>query len=293
MSVEACPARGLLREYLDHLREVRGASPETLRAYRADLEGFLEGRERLPGTRAEIRAWLLELEAAGLSPATRARKLAALRSWLDHLARTGQLPGNPADGIRAPRRCPPLPRALDQGQVEQLLAGGGRRTIRDQAVLEILYGGGLRRAELAGLDLEDLDLAAGTALVRGKGKKERVCPLGKAVEALRTWLAVRPPSATTDNCGYRVFPGRFGGGLGTSAIARIVGRAAAAAGLGHVHPHQLRHSYATHLLERGADLRVIQELLGHASVATTAIYAQVSPAAMRQAYDKARPEAAP
>ena len=282
--------------FLEYLAVERGASPHTLRSYAADLSEFTRflAEEKIGGweaadTRA-VRAHLARLHQRRLSKATIARKLAAVRSCFRFLARRGSLDGNPARQVRSPRLGRKLPSFLPKDEATALLdaapepsAGGAR----DRALLELLYASGLRVAECCGLDLDDLDEGRRTVRVLGKGDKERVVPVGDtALEALAAYLAMR---------GRRrgpIFLNARGGRLTARSAHRIVRRRARRAGLTQrVTPHTLRHSFATHMLGEGADLRLIQELLGHSRLSTTQRYTHVSPEHLMRVYDSAHPRA--
>jgi len=292
----------LVDEYLREIQAARGASPHTLRAYRGDLDSLLEfltARDvtdpRAVDARA-LRAFLATLDEQGLSRTSIQRRLSAVRSFFRHLLRQRKIDAHPAQGLRAARVRRPLPRALEVAEVERLLASPdveqplGRR---DRALLECMYSAGTRAAEVVGLDRGDLDLARGVALLRGKGKKERLAPLGShAVAALRAYLADPARPRPTPRAGSAVFVNHRGGRLTTRSLGRIVETACRKAGLlRSVSPHSLRHSFATHLLDRGADLRSVQELLGHAHLVTTQIYTHVSVERLRSIYEQAHPRA--
>lgn len=282
--------------FLRYLAVERGASGHTLRSYRADLadcSAFLHTRGS--GSLADVdarvlRGYLADLHARGLARSSVGRRLAALRSFYRYLVRRGRARVNPAKEIRAPRLPKRLPSYLPIDESEALLrqefAGKGTGN-RDRAVLEVLYATGIRVSELAGLDVEDVDLREGAARVYGKGGKERIVPIGrKAVEALRAHLADRHPGAGP------LFPNRRGRRLTVRTLDRIVRARARSAGLvRHVTPHTLRHTFATHLLDAGADLRLIQELLGHARLGTTQKYTHVSTERLMAVYDAAHPRA--
>jgi integrase/recombinase XerC len=287
---------GAVARFLRHLAVERNASSHTLRAYRTDLDDFARfcvarGLDGLAVADARtLRAWLAALHARGLQAVSVARKLAAVRSCFRFLARHGVVERNPAREVRGPR----LPRALagflPVDETHLLVEGrslGGRARVRDLAVLEVLYATGLRVSELAGLDLDAVDPHAGTVRVLGKGRKERIVPFGaKAAAALAGWRAVRG-----DRPGP-LFPNGRGGRLGVRALHGVVRRAARAAGLTRrVTPHTLRHSFATHLLDAGADLRAIQELLGHSRLSTTQRYTHVGADQLMKVYDAAHPRA--
>jgi len=287
---------GPVDAFLRYLAVERGASGHTLRGYRADLadcSAFLHGRG--VGSLADVdarilRGYLAELHARGLARSSVARRLAALRSFYRFLVRRGRARVNPAKEIRTPRLPKRLPTYLPIDESEALLRQefrGKPTDARDRAVLEVLYATGVRVAELAGLDGEDVDLREGAVRVYGKGGKERIVPLGgKAVDALRAYLVDRHPVAGP------LFRSDRGRRLTVRTLHRIVRARARAAGLARrVTPHTLRHTFATHLLDAGADLRLIQELLGHARLGTTQKYTHVSTDRLMTVYDAAHPRA--
>jgi integrase/recombinase XerC len=294
--------RAHVERYLAELAAARGASPCTLRAYGADLEELLLFLDRLGHddpravTPRVLRAFLVELDQRGLARSSVQRKLSAVRSFFMHLLRAGRIDAHPATGLRQARGTRRLPGALEVAEVERLLDARPAETPagrRDRALLEVMYSAGTRAAETVGLDRGDLDLRRGVARVRGKGRKERLAPLGPfAVQALRDYLAdparPRPQAGALD----AVFLNRRGGRLTTRTLGRLVEDAARRAGLTRrATPHTLRHSFATHLLDRGADLRSVQELLGHAHLVTTQIYTHVSVERLREVYERAHPRA--
>ena len=288
---------GAVEQFLRYLAVERGASAHTLRGYRTDLAdcaAFLAAR-RLPtlleADARTLRAWLADLHGRGLAKSSVARRLAALRSFYRFLIRRGLARGNPARELSAPKLPKRLPTYLPIDESEALLratAAPTPSTVRDRAVLEVLYATGVRVAELAGLDVEDTDLREGAVRVTGKGGKERIVPMGrKAVEALRAYLQQGGERAS----GPLFLNGR-GGRLTVRSVHRIVRARARAAGLARrVSPHTLRHTFATHLLDAGADLRLIQELLGHARLGTTQKYTHVSTDRLMKVYDAAHPRA--
>jgi integrase/recombinase XerC len=282
--------------FLRYLAVERGASEHTLKSYRADLAdcaAFLarRGLGALVDADARVlRGYLADLHARQLAKSSVARRLATLRSFYRFLCRRHRARGNPAKELRTPRLGTRLPGHLPIDQSEALLRqdfGGDVAGRRDRAVLEALYATGVRVAELAGLDLQNVDLREGSVRVRGKGGKERIVPLGeKAVVALRAYLGPREAGQGA------VFTNGRGGRLTVRSLHRIVRRRARAAGLAaRVTPHTLRHSFATHLLDAGADLRLIQELLGHARLGTTQRYTHVSADRLMKVYDAAHPRA--
>jgi integrase/recombinase XerC len=293
----------LLADFLRHLALEKHASAHTVKSYREDLTqavGFFQGQypgQQLSPARLSartLRAYLAWLHDQGYARATIARRLAAVRSWLRFLCRQGVLTRNPADGLRGPRQEKRLPHFLPSGDVGRLVEAPAPTTLgtRDRAMLETLYSAGLRVSELVGLDLDDLDLDGGILTVRGKGKKERLALLGRqAAQAIRAWfderallVAGRPQSA--------VFLNRFGKRLTTRTVARLLAKYLSQTGIDpRTSPHTLRHSFATHLLDAGADIRSVQELLGHRSLGTTQIYTHVSTARLHDSYRQAHPRA--
>ena len=283
-----------LAAFLRHLALEKDASPHTLRGYRTDLvefQGFVGPARRLEDVDARtVRAFLAHLHGRGLDPASVARKLAALRSWFRFLVRRGVLARNVAREVRGPRLPRKLVSFLPIDEATTLVEGravGGAQRARDIAILELLYASGLRVAELAALDVGDVDLAEQTVRVLGKGRKERIVPFGaKAARALGVHLAALGAAR-----GPFWRNGR-GGRLTARAIHTIVRRSARAAGIAQrVSPHTLRHTFATHLLDAGADLRAIQELLGHSRLSTTQRYTHVSADQLMRVYDAAHPRA--
>ncbi|MCI0492881.1 MAG: tyrosine recombinase XerC [Planctomycetes bacterium] len=297
--------RPQIGQFLQYLRVERGASPHTLKSYREDLLALAEylvdddGNCPNPGsiTTNELRGFVSALHEAGYAKASIARRLASVRSFLRFGQREGWANGNPAKALRNPRKSTKLPHFLSTDEVGKLLAaplGETASAIRDRAILETLYSAGLRVSELVGLCDGDLDFAACILRIRGKGKRERLAPVGSyAVRALRAWLAVRKLSPR-EKVGREapVFTNKFGTRLTTRSVARMLEKYLKETGLDQrTSPHTLRHCFATHLLDRGADIRSVQELLGHKSLVTTQIYTHVSTANLKAAYDKAHPRA--
>jgi integrase/recombinase XerD len=302
----AAELSGDAEEYLSYLAVEKGRAPASLRSYRSDLqayETFLRGRhlslrEVSPSV---VEDYMAFLAASGRKATSNARALAALRGLHRFLEdeRGGQ--PDPTSQVAGPRRPSPVPKALSEDQVESLLAavpGIDPVSFRDRAILELMYASGLRISELCGLSRHDLDLEAGLVRVLGKGSKERIVPFGRpAAEALTAWLetgrpALSPPAWQRRSDEEAVFISRRGRRLGRQAAWVVVRRAAERAGLESVvTPHVLRHSCATHLLEHGADIRVVQELLGHAAITTTQVYTKVSGDLLRRAFEQAHPRA--
>jgi integrase/recombinase XerC len=280
----------LRQRFLDHLRAERGCSSHTLRAYGrtlTDLGAHLtqQGRTFAGARRVDLRSFLFH-QGRGRAAATLARHVAAIRTFYRWLLETGVVEKTPTDDLQPPKVGRTLPRHLSVPQAHEVVEE--EPSPRDRALLEVLYGGGLRVGELVALDVPDVDLA--TAIVRirrGKGGKERRVPLGPpAVAAVRAWLAERP-DAEDD----ALFVDRNGRRLSDRSVRRVVAKAGARAGVPDLHPHALRHTFATHLLDAGADLRGIQELLGHSSLSTTQRYTHVSVQGLLDVHRAAHPHA--
>jgi site-specific recombinase XerD len=273
-------------------------SPRTIDAYRRDLSRLGDFRDGPVGeaTVADLERWVAAMRADGLAQSTIARRVSAARSYFRHLGLIGARDDNPAAELSLPRRSRRLPRALSPAETERLIeaaAGSTPRALRDRALVELLYGAGLRVSEAVGLEKSAIDLEARIVRVVGKGDKERLVPLGRpAAEALRRYLALGRPHLDRR---YRpdLFLNARGGQLTRAGAFLILRRLAEKAGLepGRVHPHLLRHSFATHLLEGGADLRSVQEMLGHADLSTTERYTHVSDRRRREVYFQAHPHA--
>jgi integrase/recombinase XerC len=289
-----------------HLRLERGRSEHTVRAYAADVASLLEHAERMGRSDVAsidlsvLRSWLARLRSQGMARATLARRASAARTFTAWAAETGRLLADPGSALASPRLGRPVPHALSSAQVGELIAPAnpGSEPVatalgrRDTALLELLYATGARVAELCGADLSDIDDERRVLRVFGKGAKERVVPFGTpAARALHTWIANGRPVLATGASGHALFLGARGGRLDQRAARAAVTQAARRSGLSHVTPHTLRHSAATHLVEGGADLRSVQELLGHASLATTQIYTHVTAERLKATYDRAHPRA--
>lgn len=290
-----------LEEFLSWLGVERGRSANTLAAYRRDLAAyheFLAGRHLTPATVTEpvVEDYLAFLRAAGRAPASVARALVSVRSLHRFLEDEGHMATNPAGDVQRPRVPSGLPKALSEAEVLSLLSavtGDEAVARRDRAILEVLYGCGLRVSELVGLSLADLDLGAHLLRAFGKGAKERIVPVGRsAAGTLRAWLTARRAviaDARRPDLDA-VFVNPRGRRLSRQGAWQIIQRHGLRAGLGErLSPHVLRHSCATHMVEHGADLRVVQELLGHASVSTTQVYTKVTQSRLRAVYDRAHP----
>jgi len=294
-----------IAQFLTYLRVERGASPHTLKGYREDLIAAAEyfaaedGATPEPAsiTAVELRGFLSALHEAGYAKTSIARKLASLRSFYKHGQREGWASSNPARALRNPRKGRSLPHFLTNEEISTLLSAPPADTdmgLRDRAILETMYSAGLRVSESVGLSDGDVDLSQGVLRVRGKGRKERLSPLGSYAErALRGWLRVRKVSPKEPQGREApLFTNRFGTRLTTRSVGRMLEKYLRETGLDRrTSPHTLRHSFATHLLDRGADIRSVQELLGHKSLVTTQIYTHVSTANLRAAYEKAHPRA--
>jgi tyrosine recombinase XerC len=290
-----------LEAWLHHLEAARDVSPHTLRAYAKDVTETVEGLDGFGVTQRPqvdllaLRRYLATLRERGLSSRTVARRISAIKSFFRWLAEQDGGGENPALALRVPRRRRTLPGVLTSDEVGRLLEVGGGddwRAARDRAILETLYSTGARVSELCGLDLSQLDLPGGTARLFGKGRKERLAGLGRpCLEALDAYFAAarrarvrRDPSA--------VFLNRHGRRLTSRSVHTLIARRALEAGIAtHVSPHTLRHSFATHLLEAGANLREVQELLGHASIASTQIYTHLTLEHLVRVYERAHPRA--
>jgi len=287
--------------FLEHLVVERGLAQNSLEAYRRDLAryaGYLTGRRRQITAldRAEVPRYLLILREAGLSPRSVARHLSAIRQFHRFLVREGHATEDPTAHLESPRPWRRLPTVLSSEEVERLLAPRDATSplqYRDGAMLEVLYASGLRVSELVGLRLADLDLTVGIIRVVGKGDKERLVPLGDAaVTSLRAYLTHGRPRLERRRASPHLFLGRHGRKLTRQMFWRLLKRYVGAAGIAkRVTPHTLRHSFATHLLEHGADLRSVQMMLGHADIATTQIYTHLSRAHLKAIYDKHHPRA--
>jgi integrase/recombinase XerD len=273
-------------------------SPRTVDAYRRDLDalGSHCGTRVADVGVAELESWVAAMRAAGLAPSTISRRVSAVRSYFRHLILIGTTAENPAASLKLPRRSSTLPRALSPSETERLIDaanGSSPRSLRDRALVELMYGAGLRVSEAVGLEKTAVDLDDRVVLVVGKGGKERIVPLGRpAAEAVRRYLALGRPHLDRR---YRpdLFLNARGGALTRAGAFLILRRLAEKAGLEpeRVHPHLLRHSFATHLLEGGADLRSVQEMLGHADLGTTERYTHVSDRRRREVYFQSHPHA--
>ncbi|WP_322818308.1 tyrosine recombinase [Tepidiforma sp.] len=301
-------AEAYLDAYLRELAVVAGRSPYTIRNYRNDIGGFLRwcrerGLEPMEISRQVFREYLGELRSGGMAVGSLTRRASTVHGFYRWLLREGATDRDRLHGIAMPKRPRRLPKVVDPGTLDRLLTApdlGTPQGLRDRAMMELLYGGGLRISELVALDLGQVDLSEGSAVVHGKGAKERLVLFGEpAMLALERYLAEGRPKLAAGGRGMAsaaLFLNRFGGRLTARSVQGIVRRYATAAGIAvDIHPHLLRHSFATHLLDGGADLRIVQELLGHASPTTTQIYTHVSRQAQaemaREAWERLAEEA--
>ena len=300
------PFEHLLLDFLAYLEFERGLSRNTLEAYRSDLLQFGEwlgrnGHDPLGAGHAELSAFANELacgrdDKPPAAPATLQRKVACLRSFYRHLRRTAVLSADPTAHLRAPKQSRKLPQVLSRDEVAELLRqprGTEPAALRDRALLETMYACGLRASEAIGLEVGDVDLEDGVVRARGKGSKERLVPIGSAASnAIAAYLQRGRGRLVGDRWEPRLFVNQRGGGLTRQGLYKIVQRHAASAGLASkMSPHTLRHSFATHLLAGGCDLRSLQEMLGHADIATTQLYTHLSAERLKDVYFDAHPRA--
>jgi integrase/recombinase XerC len=302
------PVRQEIAEFLTYLDKQRGQSPNTVKAYARDLESFTEFCDRHYGggwgwdtvDRLGIRGFLGELQRKGLSKRSAARALSAVRSFYRYLQENYGVANNIARAARMPKLDRRLPAYLDSDQTRALFewaegraAGDDFAATRDLAILELFYSTGIRLSELSGMNLEDLDLLSDQAKVRGKGRKERIVPVGsRAVHALRRYLTHREAAVARRGADRRaVFVTRQGRRLAPRGVQRAVHAMFDAIGADRLRVHSLRHTFATHMLDAGADLRAVQEMLGHASLSTTQIYTHTSVERLKKVYNQAHPRA--
>jgi tyrosine recombinase XerC len=290
-----------VEKFLKHLEIEKNASPHTLSNYKRDIQQFIDflgnnqNTDVLHAGTNKVRAWLAQFISKKYDKSTRSRKLSSLRAFYKFIVREGYVKANPVTGISGPKLDKKLPSFLDKSQVIRLLESpeydkpGGSR---DRAILELLYSSGIRVSELTGLDNSDVDFIGESVKVRGKGKKERLVPMGRPCAlALRKYLEEKKKDGkNTDN--KAVFTNKSGKRLTTRTVQRIMQKYMKKSALpGHISPHSLRHTFATHMLDAGADLRSVQELLGHESISTTQIYTHITPERLKEVYDKAHPRA--
>ncbi|MBN1442966.1 MAG: tyrosine recombinase XerC [Planctomycetes bacterium] len=291
------------KAFVEYLRYERNMSPETIRAYEKDLYQFLRFFSRGDGTiidpakitTLQVREFLAQLKEKNYQKTTVVRKLATIRSFYKFLLRKGYVTGNPLTDIETPKVEKKLPHFLSTDEVEKLLnapQGHTFQSIRDRAILETLYSTGLRVSELTALNTTDLDFTAEVIKARGKGRRERVVPIGSfALQAIKRYLEVRiQVPRTNDRDPDALFLNRFGDRLSSRSIRKILDKYIKVTGLNQkTSPHTLRHSFATHLLNRGANLRMVQELLGHKHLSTTQIYTHVTTDSIKKQYEEAHP----
>ncbi|RLS43044.1 MAG: tyrosine recombinase XerC [Planctomycetota bacterium] len=297
------PVESVVQGFLRYLRIERNSSEHTLKSYKDDFNSFADYLEERVGPVAEpdqitipvLRGYVTYLHECQYARTTIARRLACLRSFFRYTTREGLTPNNPAKALRTPRVGRKLPNFLTTEDIVRLLEAPPANTtagLRDRAILEVMYSAGLRVAELVGVNIEDWDRDANILRIRGKGKKERVTPIGSfAAKALNDWMEVRVPSPTgKPQETAALFLNKFGKRLTTRSIGRMLELHIRTCNLQqHVSPHTLRHTFATHLLDGGADLRSVQELLGHQSLTTTQIYTHVSTRRLQETYESAHP----
>ncbi|MBM3470726.1 MAG: site-specific tyrosine recombinase XerD [Armatimonadetes bacterium] len=286
--------------YLNYALAERGLARNTVEAYARDLWDFMAFAARRGVTepsavrRSALTLYLLSLRGRGLAPSTVARRLAALRGWTAFMLREGQIADDPAHDLSPARRVHRLPSVLTVDEVERILGqpqGDGPAALRDRAILELLYAAGLRVSELVALDAGDVHLSMEYVRCVGKGSKERIVPIGsQAVNAIRRYLAMARPVLAGSRARKALFLNRRGGRLSRQSVWTVLRGCAARAGIRKpLGPHTLRHSFATHMLDGGADLRAVQEMLGHASIVTTQIYTHLTRSRLREAYRRAHP----
>ncbi len=296
--------RPAIDRFLRFLEVERNAAPLTIKSYREDLsslDGYLNdcfGRETEPReiSPVDLRGYVSALHDAGYAKTSVARRLASLRTFFKFAQREGLADSNPAKPLRNPRPDRKLPHFLSTEEIGKLLEAPSATAalgLRDRSILETMYSAGLRVSECVGLNEGDVNLAEGVLLIRGKGRRERLAPIGSfALKALKRWLAERKLKKGTEGPLSPVYVNKFGTRLTTRSVGRLLEKYLKESGLDlRTSPHTLRHSFATHLLDRGADIRSVQELLGHKSLVTTQIYTHLSTAGLRAVYEKAHPRA--
>jgi integrase/recombinase XerD len=290
--------RDLLREYLAYIQVEKGLSQNSLEAYRRDLGRLVawaekQGKPVEELARGDLRSWIAELSRSGLSPSTVSRAVSAARGLFRFLMLDGHIKSHPAEDLSTPQKGSHLPRFLTEEEMDRLLKVPDIETaegLRDRAMLELMYATGLRVSELVSVKLADLDLDAGLINCHGKGSKERRVPLGKsATHWLERYIAIRARAGKGTS--PRLFVNSAGGPLTRQVAWAMIKRYAARCSLSNISPHTLRHSFATHLLQRGADSRSVQALLGHSDISTTQIYTHITDRHMRETYDRFHPRA--
>lgn len=288
-----------VHNFLSFLQTEKNASEHTVKNYQIDLrefDVFLEKKDLSDVAYLDIRSFLAHLKTKNYSKSSISRKLACIRSFFKYLVREKFLSSNPASSVATPKRDKRLPKFLDSTEVANLLEAPSRENWeekRDRAILETLYSSGLRVSELVGLNRDDVDIFSALVRIRGKGKKERIVPVGKiALEAIQNYLEKKPPRDRDQGFKKPLYLNRSGGRLTDRSVRRMVLKYARRISLKKdISPHILRHSFATHMLDRGADLRSVQELLGHENLSTTQIYTHVTTKRLKEAYDAAHPKA--
>jgi len=288
-----------VEEFLNFLATEKGASEHTTKNYGIDLREFIKfiaEKDLKELTYLDIRSFLAFLKTREYSKSSISRKLACLRSFFKYLVRENILTQNPAAGIATPKKEKRLPSFMNPDEITKLLDSPAKNSWeekRDKAILEMLYSSGLRVSELAGLNHDDLDFFGGLVRVRGKGKKERIVPVGQAaLNSLRSYWDMKAPRESTNAIKKPLFISRIGSRLTDRSVRRMIVKYVKRTGLGkEISPHTFRHSFATHMLDRGADLRSVQELLGHANLSTTQIYTHVTTQRLKDAYALAHPRA--
>jgi integrase/recombinase XerD len=290
--------RDLVREFLTYIQVEKGLARNSLESYGRDLARLkswaeAQGKSIEDLERADLRGWIADLSREGLSPASVSRAVSAARGLFRFLMLDGHIQRHPAEDLNTPQRNAYLPRFLTEAEMERLLSAPDVSThegIRDRAMIELMYAAGLRVSELVGLKRTDINLEAGLVACHGKGSKERRVPIGKsATHWLQQYIGVRARSVKGNN--PHLFLNSLGAGLTRNNAWAMIKRHASTAGLDHVSPHTLRHSFATHLLQRGADSRSVQALLGHSDISTTQIYTHITDRHMRATYDRHHPRA--
>lgn len=295
----------LIAAYEEHLVLVRNLADNSIRGYVSDLESFLRHLEKLQIDEfsqlelSHLRSWLADLQSSGVARSTMARRIVSIRAFTYWAASQGWIKSDFGAALAIPKPHKTLPEVLDIADTEVVIASMQTRadedpnplTIRDLAMIEVLYATGIRVSELCGLDLRSIDESRNTLQVMGKGSKERVVPIGiPALDALRHYLKIARPELVAEKSGSAVFLGSRGSRIDQRTVREVVYQAMMAVG-SKMGPHGLRHTAATHLLEGGADLRTVQEILGHSSLATTQIYTHISPDRLQKAFDNAHPRA--
>lgn len=293
--------RRALADYGEHLRSVRGLSANTVKAYSIDVQDFIDSQksDSVEITLELLRDWLYLLTQRGLTKTSVARKSAAIRSFTAWLAKRGELEVDPGLRLRTPKATKALPKVVSRASLERVFeilenkAKDNEPTaLRDLLTVELLYASGARVSEIAGLNLESIDYGRNLLRVVGKGSKERMIPFGEpAAEALNRWIRLGRPAMLGESSGQALLLNHKGGRVGVRQIYALVAGLLTETNTGAAGPHALRHSAATHLLDGGADLRAVQELLGHASLGTTQIYTHVSVERLKSGYQKAHPRA--